>query len=340
MKYALSLVLWVALSWSVSAQSAMELTESGNSKMKEGNSLGAIKDYTAAIQEDPEFAEAYYGRGSVFAELDQFEEALTDLDKALALEPTLTEIYYNKAYIFAALEDYDRALNEYNKYLEVHPEEAQAWLARAEIKHMQNGLDAARSDYENFLKLEWDAGQKHLIRSEVLLKLGDTSASIEELNKHIAKAPPDHKLYRMRGGIYFALGEHNKAIADLSTALLLNEDPRSYLLRSDVYAAEEEWAAAMEDLKRGLESDMAASSADQLYLLGYYSLQAGRLSEAIKGFQSAMAKGYSDTEELYYNLGLAQIKSGSTNEACSSWRNTPALARELIEKYCEGDSAN
>jgi len=340
MKYALSIVFLLSLSLSLLAQSAHELTESGNAKMKEGNSLGAIKDYTSAIQTDPQFAEAFYGRGSVLAELDQFEEALRDLNQALVLNPTLTEIYYNRAYIFAALGNYDRALTEYNSYLEQHPDEAQAWLARAEIKEMKGGLEAARSDYANFLKLDWDVEERHLIRSEVLLKLGDTTRSIEELNKHIAKAPSDHKLYRMRGGIYFALGENNKAIADLSTALLLHEDAHSYLMRSDVYADDEEWTAAMEDLKRGLEAKNAENSSDQLYLLGFYALQAGRLSEAVASFESALAEGFKDIDELHYNLGLAQLKSQNAADACANWQKCPDLARELIDKYCDRSASN
>ena len=66
------LLILLGIGISAQSQSAAEWVVSGNSKMEEGNMLGAIKDYSAAIDLDPKMAEAYLGRGSVYGELLDF----------------------------------------------------------------------------------------------------------------------------------------------------------------------------------------------------------------------------------------------------------------------------
>ena len=82
-------LFWLTLSTCLFAQPVADLIQSGNNKMKEGNSLGAIKDYTEAIKLAPTNANAYLGRGSVYAELNTFDEALSDLNEAIKINPKL-----------------------------------------------------------------------------------------------------------------------------------------------------------------------------------------------------------------------------------------------------------
>lgn len=99
------------------AQSAAEWVQSGNNKMEEGNMLGAIKDYTSAIGIDPNYAEAYLGRGSVYGELLSFPEAYNDINSALSLKPTLVDAYFNRGFLYYLTRDYNNALKDFNRYL-------------------------------------------------------------------------------------------------------------------------------------------------------------------------------------------------------------------------------
>jgi len=63
--------------------------DAANQKMKEGNTLGAIKDYTAALDLNAELVDAYYGRGSVYAELLMHDMAVSDFNKAIELDSNL-----------------------------------------------------------------------------------------------------------------------------------------------------------------------------------------------------------------------------------------------------------
>ena len=67
--YEKTVYVFTIYSFISSAQTSQEWMEAANLKMQEGNTLGAIKDYTSALASDRTLVDAYYGRGSVFAEL-------------------------------------------------------------------------------------------------------------------------------------------------------------------------------------------------------------------------------------------------------------------------------
>jgi len=126
------IVLLVCLPTLVFAQTAEEWIESANKKMSEGNSLGAIKDFTAAIALDDTKVDAYYGRGSVYAELLMYDEALGDFNKALELDSTMALIYFNRGVVYNAKGYKSLALNDFSKYCDMRPNDPQGYLARAE----------------------------------------------------------------------------------------------------------------------------------------------------------------------------------------------------------------
>jgi len=63
----------------------------GNTKVKKKDYLGAINDYSKAIELEPDFAEAYFNRGLTRIFLDDMEGGSLDLSKAGELG--LTDAY-------------------------------------------------------------------------------------------------------------------------------------------------------------------------------------------------------------------------------------------------------
>ena len=79
----------------------------GNAKYHLGNYEGAIKDYTAAIQLKPDFAEAYVNRGNAKNKLGRTSEAEQDFNTALPLAIELGD-----ANLKTAIEEALRILDE------------------------------------------------------------------------------------------------------------------------------------------------------------------------------------------------------------------------------------
>lgn len=95
-------------------QKWQEQYDLGVKYVSEGNYEEAIIAFTAAIEIDPDRAEAYLGRGQAYCGLgtgESLELALADYEYAIDLDGTLTEAYLGMAEIYLIQGDIDGALN-------------------------------------------------------------------------------------------------------------------------------------------------------------------------------------------------------------------------------------
>ncbi|WP_196887380.1 toxin-antitoxin system YwqK family antitoxin [Aureivirga sp. CE67] len=64
----------------------------------QGNLKGAIKKLDKVIKEDPNWAKAYFARGTMKLNSFDFDEAIEDFNKAIKIEPYYTKAYSNRAF--------------------------------------------------------------------------------------------------------------------------------------------------------------------------------------------------------------------------------------------------
>ena len=81
----------------------------------------AITAYDKALTLKPDLANAWLGRGNVFADLKLYEEAIAAYDKAIALEPDLANAWFGRGNVFVGLKLYDEALDACNRALSLEP---------------------------------------------------------------------------------------------------------------------------------------------------------------------------------------------------------------------------
>ena len=323
------------LSPQVWAQSAEDLTLQGDSKMEEGNILGAIKDYTSAIDIDESYALAFLGRGSLYAELEEFEDALSDLNTAITLDESLEEVHFNKAYIYIKRGELSGALLEYNAYIASNPNDASGYLARAELYVMLDQLVDARESYNSFIEKSGDLFEDQIAKAEVHLKLGDTTASLMSIEKCLEMQPENFRLFAMRGLLFSEMKQWQKSLADYSTAIVLSEQSDYYVARADIYGQMGEFDFAVEDIAAAIQ--LQPSHSEYFFLKGYYQIANKEFNPALKSLIEAKEMGFETNGEFYYNLGLAQYNTGDQIGACDSWSRSQGQAYELTQKYCTAD---
>lgn len=69
------------------SDTASEFFARGYAYMRGGNYRSALKDFTKAIEVNPEHQDAYLQRSSIFLKLDKPKEAIEDIKKALEIKP-------------------------------------------------------------------------------------------------------------------------------------------------------------------------------------------------------------------------------------------------------------
>lgn len=88
----------------------------GTELLEQGEYEEAIAEFEQALDDEKESAEAYRGIGMAYYEMQDYEQAMQNLQQALALGCVETPVIYNLIGISAMnLEDYDSALDAFSK---------------------------------------------------------------------------------------------------------------------------------------------------------------------------------------------------------------------------------
>ena len=146
----------------------------GYAKYRLDQYQAAIDDYDIAIGLKPDFAPAYYFRGTVKRSLGQYKEAIEDYDIAIDLKSDFAFAYYFRGTIRGDLGEHFIAIQDYNKAIDAKPDYAFAYLRRGIANYLLDRNWAAKKDWNTALELAEQAGNKRLkAQTEKLLKRVD-----------------------------------------------------------------------------------------------------------------------------------------------------------------------
>ena len=74
----------------------------------------AIKEFSNAIQSDPNYSGAYRYRGWSYDQLLQDEKAIQDYDMAIRLAPNEPSFFVERGMAYSSLEQYPDAIKDYD----------------------------------------------------------------------------------------------------------------------------------------------------------------------------------------------------------------------------------
>lgn len=174
----------------------------------------ALKQYTLAIQYDPDLAEAYYRRAEVKMGIHNSTGIMEDFDKAIELKPDYVKAYLGRAYLKKQQKDFDGALADYGKCIELDPGFYRAYKLRGLLRFQLKRTDDAVADYTEAIRLKPDVADGYYLRGTALFKSGQYEAALPDLNRSLElDKDPIARYYR--GVIHYHLGKYHAAIEDL-----------------------------------------------------------------------------------------------------------------------------
>jgi len=122
-----------------------------NNKKAHGDMGGAIKLYTSAIEENPQLAEAYNGRGFARVKKGYAAGAMADFNEAVRINPSFAQAYCNRgpAEVLAS-SDLAGAIADYDKAIQLKPDLAEAYLNRGFAKKSMGDINGANADFAEY----------------------------------------------------------------------------------------------------------------------------------------------------------------------------------------------
>lgn len=215
----------------------------------------ALADYTTVVEADPNYAEYYLDRGNIYRKLGRDKEAMADYETAIRLSPPFPEVYYNRADMFLEAGHTQEGLAGLDYVLELDPGYLDAYINRAGTRLAAGDTAGARADTDAGLAL--DPGNAHLtcVLAQLHAEAGKTTEARAAYDQAILVDPGLQAAWAGRAALSHASGEAADALADLTRALDLADNPALRYNRALAYRALGRIADALADLDAAAAQD-------------------------------------------------------------------------------------
>jgi len=111
--------------------------KTATSLSRKGRFDSAIAAYDAALQLDPENAQALNGKGLVYVDMGAFQKAIAWFQRALMINEKSADAIMGIAESYKYLGDKEQAMEYYRRYLESFPDGVDAEVARRNLSQLK-----------------------------------------------------------------------------------------------------------------------------------------------------------------------------------------------------------
>ena len=223
---------------------AATLSDYGEFYLNSGRYLRAVQVLDRAIEIQPDFAMAYALRGTAYAEMREFDEALDDLDKAISLDPSdAPQAHLARSNVYTQLGEYDRAIQDGEAALSAvvraindptseHVGTTGRMIGRnLRIRQSRAAFTAMAvaffragnySDYEDHARNVL-VGIEGYEKSRITIQtpFEEQHSKMQEVNNRLILEPDGVLLYFERAQVYYDIGWTEKVIEDYTQAFEL-----------------------------------------------------------------------------------------------------------------------
>ena len=231
----------------------------GQIKFEQGKHRESIACFDAALELNPNLADAYLNRGTVNLSLRHHKEVVTDCDNALKLNPDFVAAYINRAAAKFFLGEAEDAIDDCNTALELNPNYAIVYNNRAGAHVLLEHFEEAVADCDSALKLDPNLVQSYICRATAKLALEQYEAALADYDTILKLEPDSPEIYFCRANTKFALKDYTGTIEDLDKVIDLNPELGSFLSiydhRADAKRYLRNYEGAIEDYNKAIQLD-------------------------------------------------------------------------------------
>ena len=152
----------------------------------------ALEWYGAVFEADPDYVQAYAGKGESLFQLERYEEAISTFARAIALDPEMSTVPTLRLRIGESAEALGRleeAAGQYTRVLSDDPDHVRALDLLAKLRYEQEHFKEAAELYSRHIDLDPDNAHVHVNHSIALYRLGRLDEAREGLEYALSLDP-------------------------------------------------------------------------------------------------------------------------------------------------------
>lgn len=220
----------------------------------EGNYEEAIRNYSHAIEMNPQYLDAYKDRAYLYHCNGEYDEAIRDYTEAIKLDPQNADLYCNRGSAFHGKKELELAISDYGAAIGLNPKTIEAYFGRGNIFLNQRDYDQAITDYSRVIELSPQYAEAYERRGRAYMYDGNYQYSIKNLSKAIELDPELIDAYLSRGRAYTELDKHAEAIDDYTKVIELNpESVTAFLSRGIAYHRKGKYDEAIKNYSKAID---------------------------------------------------------------------------------------
>jgi tetratricopeptide (TPR) repeat protein len=273
----------------------------------------ALGDYRRAIALDPHYATAYANRGNTYSDLQRYDEALRDYRRAIELDPRYAVAYVNRGVAYHALKRYDEALRDFNQAIQLNPNYALAYSSRGSTYSDLQRYDEALRDHSQAIKLGPNFARAYSNRGANYSDLQRYDEALRDFSRAVELDPGYATAYYNRGVTYSDLQRYDEALGDFSRAIELDPNlAQAYVGHGATFHALQRYDEALRDFRRAIGLDPNLAQAYYNRGSTYAALQ--RYDEALRDLSRAIELD-PNYAQAHFNLGALLANTGQLRES-------------------------
>lgn len=193
------------------------MLEAGNEALQRGNYKHALALADSVEQVEPEFADLYFFRGSVYVAMQQFGDARDAFQKVLLLDKEFPGAHQRLGDVATALGQLDKALGHYEDEARLHPDTnlyEKIGTMYADAGRADNALNA----YQKAINRDSSNATAYLLLGQLKEQLGELNEALVYSRKALAIRPDFPNYQFVVGAQLLRSGQTEEAIQYLRSA--------------------------------------------------------------------------------------------------------------------------
>ena len=283
----------------------------------------ALEDLNEAIKLNPQYVDAYMGRGAVYIIKGEYDLALEDLNEAIKLNPQYVDAYMGRGAVYIIKGEYDLAVEDFNEAIKLNPQHVDAYMGRGAVYIKKGEYDRALEYFNEAIKLNSQHADAYLGCGVVYIKKGEYDLAVKYFNEAIKLNSRHADAYLGCGAVYIIKGEYDLALEYFNKAIKLNpQHADAYLGRSAIYITKGEYDRAFEDLNETIK--LNPQHADAYYGRGIAYINEQNFERALEDFNETI-KLNPQHANAYYGRGIAYINKQNFDRALEDFNKATKL---------------